>query len=60
MWPAENIMQSMWSAVLYRFPTPALTDHHLCKNATIEKGWKIERCGRVAFKKRFHGVAITW
>ena len=22
MWPAENIMQSMWSALLCRFPTP--------------------------------------
>ena len=24
MWPAENIMQSMWPAVLSRFPTPDL------------------------------------
>ena len=23
MWPAKNIMQSMWLAVLCRFPTPA-------------------------------------
>ena len=24
MWPAENIMRSMWPAKLFRFPTPAL------------------------------------
>ena len=24
MWPAESIMQSMWPAMLCRFPTPAL------------------------------------
>ena len=24
MWPAENILQSMWLAVLCQFPTPAL------------------------------------
>ena len=29
MWPAENIMQSMWPAVLCRFSTPDLT-HQVC------------------------------
>ena len=24
MWPAENIIKSMWPVVLYRFPTPGL------------------------------------
>ena len=37
MWPAENIMQSMWPAVLCWFPTPVLKD-------TL--GWK--RIGPVA------------
>ena len=29
MWPAENIMQSMWPTVLYRFPSPVIDSDHV-------------------------------
>ena len=60
MWPAENIMQSMWPAVLYRFPTPALRYLHVCRLHTDNFAEAAANAVSLLLVNRIESVIFGW